>query len=118
MFSRYSFLRSERSDWLRLALATSSRFGTIGFTSRGTVDGCLGVVTQNEAGWRLELEESAQGTDLFEAPGAEVQVENAKEEAIDWIADPLGVGDFEHEVFEESPWSRPSPRKQASSRRG
>ncbi|MFV1961561.1 MAG: hypothetical protein ACC658_06980 [Acidimicrobiia bacterium] len=59
-------------------------------------------MTQNEAEWRLELEESAQGVDLFEAPGAEVQVEDAKEEAIDWIADPLGAGDGEHQGPEES----------------
>jgi hypothetical protein len=54
------------------------------------MDAC--VMTQNEAEWRLELEESAQGTDLFEAPGGEAQVEDAREDAIDRIADPLGAG--------------------------
>jgi len=50
------------------------------------------VMTQNEAEWRLELEESAQGTDLFEAPGAEVQAEEAREDAVEPLADPLGTG--------------------------
>ena len=49
-------------------------------------------MTQNEAEWRLELEESAQGTDLFEAPGADVQAEEARETAVEPIADPLGAG--------------------------
>jgi hypothetical protein len=49
-------------------------------------------MTQNEAEWRLELEESAQGTDLFEAPGAEVQAEEAREDAVEPLADPLGTG--------------------------
>lgn len=49
-------------------------------------------MTQKEAEWRLELEESAQGTDLFEAPGAEVQAEEAREDAVEPIADPLGAG--------------------------
>jgi hypothetical protein len=49
-------------------------------------------MTQKEAEWQLELEESAQGTDLFEAPGAEVQAEQAREDAVEPIADPLGAG--------------------------
>jgi hypothetical protein len=49
-------------------------------------------MTQKEAEWQLELEESAQGTDLFKAPGAEVQAEEAREDAVKPIADPLGAG--------------------------
>jgi hypothetical protein len=49
-------------------------------------------MSQKEAEWRLELEESAQGTDLFEPPGAEVQTEDAREDAVEPIADPLGAG--------------------------
>jgi len=34
-----------------------------------------------ESEWLLELEESAQGTDLYEAPGAKAQVDAAREDA-------------------------------------
>ena len=41
-------------------------------------------MTQNDADWTNELEESAQGTDLFEAPGSAKQAEEARESATDW----------------------------------
>ena len=37
----------------------------------------------SEKEWLLELEESAQGTDLYEGPGGATQVESAREDAID-----------------------------------
>ena len=37
----------------------------------------------SEKEWLLELEESAQGTDLYEAPGGATQVESAREDTID-----------------------------------
>lgn len=43
-------------------------------------------MAQNDTEWRLELEESAQGTDLFEAPGSAVHAEDARQEATDWNA--------------------------------
>jgi hypothetical protein len=41
-------------------------------------------MTQNDAEWRLELEESAQGTDLFEAPGDKIQMDEAYQAAKEW----------------------------------
>ncbi len=41
-------------------------------------------MTQNDADWTNELEESAQGTDLFEAPGSAIQNKEARESATDW----------------------------------
>lgn len=38
-------------------------------------------MTQKDEKWRLELEESAQGTDLFKAPGLELQAAEAAEMA-------------------------------------
>ncbi|MEA1903613.1 MAG: hypothetical protein U9N56_08820 [Actinomycetota bacterium] len=43
-------------------------------------------MTQNDAEWKRELEESAQGTDLFEAPGSAIQNEDARQSAVDWDA--------------------------------
>lgn len=43
-------------------------------------------MTQNDAEWKRELEESAQGVDLFEAPGGEMQATEAKDDADEYIA--------------------------------
>lgn len=48
---------------------------------------------QKDAEWRLELEESAQGTDLFEAPGSVMQIEDAKEDAVNGSLDLLEAGE-------------------------
>jgi hypothetical protein len=37
-------------------------------------------MTNKDAEWQLELEESAQGTDFFEAPGSTLQIEDARED--------------------------------------
>ena len=37
-------------------------------------------MTSKDAEWQLELEESAQGTDFFEAPGSTLQIEDARED--------------------------------------
>jgi hypothetical protein len=49
-------------------------------------------MTQNDLEWRLELEESAQGVDLFEAPGSATLNSEAKETAKDWDS---GSGDLD-----------------------
>lgn len=43
-------------------------------------------MTQNRRDWDLELEESAQGSDSFIAPGAALQFEEARESATEWAA--------------------------------
>lgn len=43
-------------------------------------------MAQKDVEWDLELEESAQGTDLFEAPGSGIQHLEAREEAANWSA--------------------------------
>lgn len=43
-------------------------------------------MTGKEAEWRLKLEESAQGIDLFEAPGADFQASDARNDATEWSA--------------------------------
>ena len=48
------------------------------------------VDRDTERSWRLELEESAQGTDLFEAPGAQSQTEIARDDAIEARAGQTG----------------------------
>lgn len=53
-------------------------------------------MTQNEREWRLDLEESAQGTDLFEAPGRDVQTSEARASAVEAAAgDPEGSSNVE-----------------------
>ena len=47
-------------------------------------------MTQNDAEWRLEMEESAQGTDFFEAPGRDVQTSEAKASATEFSAGETG----------------------------
>lgn len=41
-------------------------------------------MTQNDSDWKRELEESAQGIDLFEAPGADIHNQDARDSAVDW----------------------------------
>lgn len=43
-------------------------------------------MAQNDAQWTQELEESAQGTDLFEAPGQDMQASEAKDDAEEYTA--------------------------------
>lgn len=43
-------------------------------------------MTQQDREWELELEESAQGTDSFTAPGGAVQADEARESAKEWSA--------------------------------
>lgn len=43
--------------------------------------------------WEMELEESAQGTDSFTAPGGEAQLEEAREAAKEWNAGDDSAGD-------------------------
>jgi len=43
-------------------------------------------MTQNDAEWTEELEESAQGTHFFEAPGQELQASETKSDADEYIA--------------------------------
>lgn len=43
-------------------------------------------MAQQDREWELELEESAQGTDSFAAPGAAMQVDQARESAEEWSA--------------------------------
>lgn len=43
-------------------------------------------MAQQEREWDLELEESAQGTDSFTAPGGAMQTEDARESAREWSA--------------------------------
>lgn len=52
-------------------------------------------MTQNEAERLLELEESAQGADLYRAPGEELQVEKARDqaEASGWIPEEAAAGE-------------------------
>ena len=47
-----------------------------------------GVMSQQDREWELELEESAQGTDSFTAPGGAIQADEARESAIEWSAGP------------------------------
>lgn len=51
-------------------------------------------MTQNEAERLLDLEESAQGADLYRAPGEELQVEKARDqaEASGWIPEQAATG--------------------------
>lgn len=50
-------------------------------------------MSDKDRDWELELEESAQGTDLFEAPGSDIQSDEAREAAADWSsgAEPAGT---------------------------
>lgn len=50
-------------------------------------------MTQNRGEWELELEESAQGVDLFEAPGAAAHEDSARVEAEDWSSGVADSGD-------------------------
>ena len=50
----------------------------------GLGTGMLGRMAQQDREWELELEESAQGTDSFTAPGSAKQVEEAREAAKEW----------------------------------
>lgn len=45
-----------------------------------------GVMAQQQDNWEMELEESAQGTDSYSAPGGEAQLEEAREAAKEWSA--------------------------------
>jgi hypothetical protein len=51
-------------------------------------------MAQQNSEWELELEESAQGTDNFTAPGRAIQSEEARESAKEWSAgsDAGGIG--------------------------
>ena len=43
-------------------------------------------MAQQDREWEMELEESAQGTDSFTAPGSDKQVDEAREAAKEWAA--------------------------------
>ena len=42
----------------------------------------------SETEWLLELEDSAQGTDLYSAPGGEVQMQDARDDAAEPVVEP------------------------------
>lgn len=50
-------------------------------------------MTQKDAEWEQELEESAQGTDLFSAPGHDLAATDAKEEAHEYTAGATQTGE-------------------------
>lgn len=50
-------------------------------------------MTQKDAEWEQELEESAQGTDLFVAPGRDLAATDAKEEADEYTAGESQTGE-------------------------
>lgn len=43
-------------------------------------------MAQNQEDWKLELEESAQGTESFSAPGGDIQASRAREADVEWRA--------------------------------